>query len=109
MPVVTVLMPVYNGAAYLREAMDSILHQTYHDFEFLIINDGSTDESENIIHSYQDSRIRYLKNETNIRLIATLNKGLKEASGKYIVRMDADDISVSSRNRKADSIHGEPS
>ena len=96
-PLVSVLMPVYNGEKYLREAIDSILNQTYSDFEFLIINDGSTDNSENIINSYNDSRIRYVKNECNLKLIATLNKGTQLAKGKYIVRMDADDISDPTR------------
>lgn len=94
---VTVLMPVYNASTHLREAIDSILNQTFKNFELLIINDGSTDNSEQIIQSYNDSRIRYIKNETNIRLIATLNKGIEIATGKYIVRMDADDISEPDR------------
>jgi glycosyltransferase involved in cell wall biosynthesis len=94
---VTVLMPVYNGEIYLREAIESILHQTYTDFEFLIINDGSTDNSESIIKAYNDSRIRYIKNESNLKLITTLNKGIELAKGKYIVRMDADDISTPNR------------
>ena len=97
---VTVLMPVYNGEMYLREAIDSILHQTFTDFEFLIINDGSTDNSETIILSYDDSRIRYEKNDSNLKLIATLNKGIELAKGKYIVRMDADDISIPDRIEK---------
>lgn len=96
-PLVTVLMPVYNGEKYLREAIESILSQTFKDFELLIINDGSSDSSEEIILSYKDSRIEYVKNEQNIRLIATLNKGLELAKGKYIARMDADDISIVSR------------
>lgn len=97
---VTVLMPVYNGEMYLREAIDSILHQTFTDFEFLIINDGSIDNSEAIILSYEDSRIRYEKNESNLKLITTLNKGIDLANGKYIVRMDADDISNPDRIEK---------
>ncbi|HLP51911.1 MAG TPA: glycosyltransferase family 2 protein [Chitinophagales bacterium] len=96
-PAISVLMPVYNGASYLATAIDSILNQTFTDFELLLINDGSTDSSENIIHSYADPRIRYIKNETNIRLIATLNKGIELCRGKYIVRMDADDISELNR------------
>lgn len=94
-PLVTVLMPVYNAEKYLSEAIDSILAQTYKNIEFLIINDGSTDNSESIILDYQSniSKIVYVKNETNMKLIATLNKGLRMANGKYIVRMDADDIS----------------
>ena len=94
---VTVLMPVYNAEQYLREAIGSILHQTFTDFEFIIINDGSTDRSEEIIKSYTDTRIRYYKNESNLKLIATLNKGFDLAGGKYIARMDADDISLPNR------------
>lgn len=94
---VTVLMPVYNGATYLREAIDSILNQTYSDYNFLIINDGSNDETENIIRSYDDSRITYVENEENIGLTKTLNKGLDLIKSEYIVRMDADDISLPKR------------
>ncbi len=97
---VTVLMPVYNGEAFLREAIDSILNQTFTDFEFIIINDGSTDRSEEIIKSYTEPRIKYYRNESNLKLIATLNKGLWLAKGKYIVRMDADDISLPLRIEK---------
>ena len=94
---ITVLLPVYNGEKYLRAAMDSILNQTFRNFELLVINDGSTDTSEQIILSYKDERIRYVKNEKNIRLIATLNKGMELATGKYIARMDADDVCVQQR------------
>ena len=97
MPKITVLMPVYNGEKYLRSAIESILNQTYKDFEFLIINDGSTDESERIILSYSDDRIRYVKNERNLRLIKTVNKGITLAKGLYIARMDCDDISLPNR------------
>lgn len=99
-PKVTVLMPVYNGEKYLREAMDSILQQTFTDFEFLIINDGSTDKSVEIIESYHDERIRLIHNDGNIKLIATLNKGLDLARGEYIARMDCDDISLPKRLKK---------
>ena len=76
MPKITVLMPVYNGEKYLRESVDSILNQTFTDFELLIINDGSTDSSMEILNSYSDSRIRIVTNEVNLRLIKTLNKEL---------------------------------
>lgn len=99
-PLVSVLMPVYNGQEFLRPAIESILAQTFTDFEFIIINDGSTDGSEEIILSYTDPRIRYARNEQNIKLIATLNKGLKLCKGKYIARMDADDISFPERFSK---------
>ena len=96
-PKVSVLMPVYNAALYLREAMDSILNQKFTDFEFLILNDGSTDTSEEIVESYGDARIRYVKNKKNLGLVDTLNKGIDLARGMYIARMDADDISLPGR------------
>jgi len=99
-PKVSVLMPVYNAGVYLREAIESILDQTYLEFEFIIINDGSTDNSKEIILSYNDPRIKYFENKENLKLITTLNKGLEIASGKYIVRMDADDISLPNRIEK---------
>lgn len=94
---ISVVMPVYNGEQFLKEAIDSILNQTYSDFELLLINDGSTDDSENIIFSYIDPRIVYIKNQQNIGLIKTLNKGLDLATGEFIARMDQDDIADSSR------------
>ncbi len=90
-------MPVYNGEKYLREAIDSILSQTYRNFEFLIIDDGSEDRSVEIINSYNDKRIILEKNEKNIGLELTLNKGIRLAHGDYIARMDCDDISLSHR------------
>jgi len=99
-PLITVLMPVYNAAPYLAEAIDSILNQRFKDFEFLIINDGSTDNSLEIINSYKDKRILLINNGQNIKLIATLNKGIELAQGKYIARMDADDISLPERLEK---------
>ncbi|GIV33728.1 MAG: hypothetical protein KatS3mg031_1263 [Chitinophagales bacterium] len=90
-------MPVYNAAAYVAEAVQSILDQTFSDFELLIIDDGSTDPSLQVIQAFNDSRIRLIRNETNLKLIATLNKGLEHARGKYIARMDADDVSTPER------------
>lgn len=100
MPKVTAFMPVFNGEKYLREAIDSILGQTFKDFEFLIINDGSTDDSEQIIESYPDSRINLIHNERNMGLVKTLNMGLKHARGEYLARMDGDDISLPQRFEK---------
>lgn len=88
----SVLMPVYNAEDYLIEAIDSVLNQTYRDFEFIIIDDGSQDGSSHIIKSYSDPRIKYLRNETNLRISKALNKGIALAGGKYIARMDADDV-----------------
>ena len=99
-PQITVLMPVYNGEKYLRQAVDSILNQTFKDFEFLIINDGSTDKTLAILQEYKNKRVKIINNKKNIGLTKSLNKGLKLAKGKYIARMDADDISLSNRLRK---------
>ncbi|MFH0846036.1 MAG: glycosyltransferase family 2 protein [Patescibacteria group bacterium] len=96
-PKITVLMPVYNSEKYLKKSIESILNQTFTDFEFLIINDGSTDNSEKIIKSYNDSRIKLISNEVNLGVIKSLNKGLDQARGEYIARMDADDISFPKR------------
>ena len=90
-------MPAYNAAEHLREAIDSILRQTFSDFEFLIINDGSTDSTVDIINEYNDPRIKLIDNDGNKGLVYTLNKGLEIAKGKYIARMDADDISMANR------------
>jgi glycosyltransferase involved in cell wall biosynthesis len=92
-PEVTVLMSVYNGERYLRESIESILNQTFSDFEFLIINDGSTDSSREIILSYDDPRIILVDNEENMGLAKSLNGGIHRARGEYIARQDADDIS----------------
>jgi len=98
-PLISVILPVYNGALYLREAIESILNQTYTNFEFIIINDGSKDNSEEIIKSYNDNRIIYIS-QKNIGLAATLNIGIKISKGKYIARMDQDDISLPERFEK---------
>lgn len=89
---VSILLPVYNSAAYLRATMDSLLAQTLDAFELIVINDGSTDGSAEIIGSYKDDRIVYVENEGNKGLIYTLNRGIEMARGEYLARMDADDI-----------------
>ncbi len=99
-PSVTVLMPVYNASRFLREAVTSVLEQRYSDFEFIIINDGSADGSAGIITSFRDERIRVINNERNLGLIATLNKGIQLANGKFIARMDADDVCLPDRLSK---------
>ena len=93
-------MSVYNSAQYLREAVDSILNQTIIDFEFIIIDDNSSDESVSILKSYSDSRIVLIVNETNVGLTKNLNIGIKLAKGDFIARMDADDISFVDRFEK---------
>lgn len=100
LPKVSVVMSVYNGSRYLREAVDSILNQTFTDFEFIIIDDCSTEpQVGEILRQYekQDQRIKLLQNETNLGLTKSLNKGLAKAQGEYIARMDADDISYPNR------------
>ncbi len=96
-PAITVLMPVYNAERYVKSAMVSILDQTFTDFELLIIDDGSTDKTDEILAEFNDSRIRVVKNEVNSGIVYSLNKGVALARGKYIARMDADDISEPNR------------
>lgn len=98
-PSVSVVMPAYNAERYLPEAIDSILTQTYTDFELIIINDGSTDSTKEIINSYSDPRIVYIENEQNSGICVTLNKGIDAARGRYIARMDSDDIALPERLR----------
>jgi glycosyltransferase involved in cell wall biosynthesis len=93
-------MPVYNGEKYLRGATDSILNQTFTDFEFIIINDCSTDATPEIIDSYGDPRIVRLSNETNLGHTASINRALRISKGEFIARMDADDVSVADRFQK---------
>lgn len=90
-------MTVYNGVAYLREAIESVLDQTFGDFEFLIIDDASTDDSVDVIRSYADARIRLILNEANLGQAASLNKGLEIARGQYIARLDQDDACLPER------------
>lgn len=97
MPKISVLMPVYNAQDYLSEAIDSILSQTFSDWELIIINDGSTDNSENIINSYNDNRIRYFKNPTNMGLIYTRSLMIEKASAEYLSFLDSDDIALPER------------
>ena len=94
-PCVTVIMPVFNTAPYLALAIESILNQTFSDFEFLIFDDSSTDNSLEIIKKYAliDDRIVYFHNDKNQGLVECLNQGIKISRGDYIARMDSDDIS----------------
>lgn len=97
---ITVLMPVYNTAPYLKEAIESILSQTFGDFEFLIIDDASTDGSVGIVKSYSDPRIKLIEKPRNTGYTNSLNMGLELARGEYIARMDSDDISLPARFAK---------
>ncbi len=91
-PRVTVLLPVFDGEAYLRESMDSILAQTWRDLELLVVDDGSRDGSARIAASYADPRVRLHRNARNLGVVASLNEGLELARGEYVARMDADDV-----------------
>ncbi|MFI5252434.1 MAG: glycosyltransferase family 2 protein [Bacteroidota bacterium] len=97
MPKVSVIIPMFNAERFLRSAVESVLGQTFADFECIIIDDGSTDSSEQIIRSYHDSRIKLLRNSNNLGITKSLNKGISESIGKYICRMDADDMCVPDR------------
>jgi glycosyltransferase involved in cell wall biosynthesis len=98
-PKVSVVMCVYNGELCLREAIDSILNQTFKDFEFIIVDDGSTDGTPGILEACakQERRIRLLRNASNLGLIPSLNNGLQVACGEYVARQDADDVSLPNR------------
>lgn len=100
-PKISVVMPVYNGEKYLAEAIESILAQTFIDYEFIIVNDGSTDNTLNIIEEYmqKDNRIKVIKLK-KVGLVNSLNIGIELAKGEYIARMDADDISMPERFQK---------
>jgi glycosyltransferase involved in cell wall biosynthesis len=91
-------MPVYNGARYVAEAIDSILAQSFSDFEFVIVNDGSTDRSERILREYEkrDPRVKVIS-RANTGIVGALNDGLAQCSGEFVARMDADDVSLAER------------
>ena len=99
MQVLTIVLPVYNGDLYLSEAITSVLTQTFHDFELIIINDGSTDGSAETIKKINDSRVIYIY-QTNQGLAATLNTGIILSKGKFIARLDQDDLMLQSRLAK---------
>lgn len=103
-PRIAVLMPIYNGGPYVAEAIESLLAQTYPHFDIFILNDGSTDNTEEIIRSYSDPRLKLINNPHNMGLIATLNRGLDlicaDEAYTYIARMDGDDISLPTRFEK---------
>jgi len=98
-PIISVILPVYNGQAYLKTAIESILNQTFTNFELIVIDDGSTDQSDAIIKSFSDQRIRHVS-QKNRGLAATLNRGIRLARGTFIARQDQDDISHSTRFRE---------
>src|SRR3989344_9088834 len=96
-PKISVIMSVYNGMPFLREAVESILKQTYKNFEFIIVDDGSRDTSWKYLQCLNDTRIKVIKNKRNLGLAASLNKALKEVQGDFVARMDADDVSLPRR------------
>lgn len=96
-PLISVVMSIYNGERYLREAIKSILNQTWKDFEYIVVDDGSTDSSLAILQSIKDERLRIIANETNLGQTRCLNRGLQLARGQYIARQDADDLSLPAR------------
>jgi glycosyltransferase involved in cell wall biosynthesis len=96
-PKVTVLMPVYAGASYVGRAVESVLQQTYHDFELLVVDDCSPDDSADIAASYDDDRVRIARNERNLGQVASLNRGLREARAPLVARLDQDDECLPTR------------
>ena len=100
MVTVSVIMPFYNSKKYLKDSIASIINQTFTDFELILLDDGSTDFPEEIVNLFSDNRIRYYKEVSNKGLIYQLNKGIELSTGKYIARMDADDISRPNRFKK---------
>jgi len=101
-PKISVIMAVYNGEKYLEEAIESILDQSFDDFEFIIVDDGSIDRTSEILREYakKDERIKIITNSKNIGLTKSLNKAIEQAKGEYIARQDADDISAPERLEK---------
>lgn len=96
-PAVTVLMPAFNAERFISSSIRSVLAQDFPDFELLVIDDGSTDETARMVESFRDDRIRLLRHESNRGLVATLNEGLSEAKGTWVARHDADDLSRKDR------------
>lgn len=91
-PKVSIILPVYNAEAYIDKAIQSVLNQTFSDYELIIIDDGSIDKSIHLINNFKDPRIIFIKHTANQGLISTLNEGLQRAHGDYIARIDADDM-----------------
>ena len=96
-PEISIIMSVYNGMPYLRQAVQSILNQTYKHFEIIIVDDASTDDSLRYLKSIKDKRVNLIKNLKNLGLASSLNIALRKARGDYIARMDADDVSLPRR------------
>ena len=99
-PKVSVVMPVHNGSKFIGTAIQSILNQTYPRLELIIVDDGSSDETGEVVARFRDERILILKNPVHAGLVPSLNRGLKLASGKYIARLDSDDVALPQRLQK---------
>jgi glycosyltransferase involved in cell wall biosynthesis len=99
-PLVTIIIPAYNVENYIGACLQSMLNQTYTNYEILIVNDAATDNTLRIIQQFTDTRIRIIRNETNVGLAASVNKAIQQAEGVYIARMDADDIAHPQRLQK---------
>lgn len=96
-PLISIIIPLYNSEDFLSETIESLLAQTYPNFELIIVDDGSVDQSLAIARSYDDERINIIEQRTNKGIVETLNRGLDEASGTYVARMDSDDIALPER------------
>nr|NJM01501.1 glycosyltransferase family 2 protein [Desulfobacula sp.] len=96
-PLISIGMPVYNSDRFIEDAITSVLHQTFQNFELIITDDGSTDDSAKIIESFTDKRIKFLRGEVNLGISSRINHQVNIASGGFFVRMDADDIMFPSR------------
>ena len=108
-PTVSVVMPVHNGARYIRQAIESVLGQTYDDLELIAIDDASTDETVEIIKAYASPKVRLIQNERNIGHAASANRAIKQSRGVYIARLDADDVSLPRRiERQVDFLEKHP-
>ncbi|MFF0817417.1 glycosyltransferase family 2 protein [Rhodococcus sp. NPDC003318] len=107
-PLVTVLVPVYNAGRFVREALDSVLTQDLRDFELLVIDDGSTDDTPTVLAMIDDPRVRVVRQD-NTGLVGALNHGLDEARGRFLARMDADDVMAPGRlSAQLRAMHGDP-
>src|SRR5579862_3641768 len=99
-PQISVLLPVYNGERFILRSVQSVLAQTFDDFELIVVDDGSHDATNKILSEIKDDRIRIINNPRNIGIVGSLNKAMNEARGRYIARMDADDIALPTRFAK---------
>lgn len=100
MPKLSIIIPSYNSAPYLEESINSVLKQFFVDFELIVIDDGSTDNTQAILKKYIDTRLHILSNNKNLGIVASLNRGIAQASGEYIIRFDADDVMLAGRLEK---------